>query len=241
MPPKIEKKNMASVANLISKAGPKNKKLAGQQTDAEKIREAQIKAGYNKYRQIKGRTVVTQGAGPEKLTAVPRMRGISTGMTTPSKPKPTTPVVPNKNKEQKKVVIEKVSTNFTVPNKPMGGVLKTITGQQTPPPSTAIVKEVVKVKESPIATFERGIHQDAFRFYPSQITDFTKSNPEWAKLIDTSSPETIKASIEKLPADYVLSNNEKEAKKGKQYYSEQSKDALVRLLTKKYGEGKSLL
>lgn len=240
MPPKIEKKNMASVANLISKAGPKTKKLAGQQTDAEKIREAQIKAGYDKYRQFKGRTVVTKGSGPEKLTAEPRMRSISTGVTTPQKTKQTTSVTPTPTRPQRTTTgqLKKVVTGGVKQDKTMGGVIPTPSKINIPTPNTP-AKEVIK--EKPIATFERGIHQDAFRFYPSQITDLTKNNPEWAKLIDTSSPETIKASIEKLPADYVLSTNTKEAKKGKRYYSEQSKDALVRLLVKKYGEGKSLL
>ena len=112
MPPKIEKKNMASVAKLVSGVGPKTKKLAGQQTDAEKIREAQIKAGYNKYGQIKGRTVVTQGAGPEKLTATPRMRSISTGVATPQKPKQTTSVTPTPTRPQRTTTgqIKKVVT-----------------------------------------------------------------------------------------------------------------------------------
>ena len=240
MPPKIEKKNMASVAKLVSGVGPKTKKLAEQQTDAERIREAQIKAGYNKYGQIKGRTVVTQGAGPEKLTATPRMRSISTGVATPQKPKQTTSVTPTPTRPQRTTTgqIKKVVTGGIKQDNTMGGVIPTPTKTTTPTP-VAPAKEIVK--EKPIATFERGTHQDAFRFYPSQVTDFIKGNPEWSKLIDTSSPENIKASIEKLPADYVLSNDPREAKKGKQYYSEQSKDALVRLLVKKYGEGKSLL
>jgi hypothetical protein len=240
MPPKIEKKSMSSVAKLVSGVGPKIKKLVGQKSDTEKIREAQIKSGYNRYGRMKGVTVVTQGAGPEKLTATPTMRSISSGVTTPQKPQKTTPVKPTPTKTQRTTTgqVKKVTTGGIKQDNTMRGVIPAPTKTNIPTPAVP-AKEVVK--EKPIANFGRGTHQSAFAFYPSQVSDFVKGNKEWSSLIDTTSPETIKASIEKLPSDYVLSTNPQEAKKGKQYYSEQSKDALVRLLVKKYGEGKSLL
>jgi len=216
------------------------KKLADIPDEREEIRNRKIEAEKPKFRQMKGVTVVTR-IGGERLTAMPTMRNIS-GSTKSTqkpteKPKKTSTVTPAPTRPQRNTVgqIKKVVTEGIKQNKTMGGII--------PPPAKSIVKEVAKeiVKEKPIATFGRGTHQSSFPFYPSQVADFVKGNKEWAALIDTSSPETIKASIEKLPADYVLSTNPKEAKKGKQNYSEQSKDAFVRLLVKKYGEGKSLL
>jgi len=211
-------------------------KLSDIPDDTEIIRNRIIESEKPKFSRMKGVTVVTR-VGGERLTAMPPMRNISGSTKPKEKPKQTSTVNPAPTRPQRSTVgqIKKVVTEGVKQDNKIGGIIT--------PPAKPIVKEVVKevVKEKPIATFGRGIHQSAFPFYPSQVTDFVKGNKEWAALIDTSSPETIKASIDKLPADFVLSTNPKEAKKGKQTYSEQSKDAFVRLLVKKYGEGKSLL
>lgn len=242
-PSKIEivKKTLSVAGPTGGTMGKVSKKASGTKMEKlnderEEIRNKIIESEKPKFGRMKGVTVVRR-VGGERLTAMPTMRNISGSTQSTGKPKQKITVTPAPTRPQRSTVgqIKKVVTEGIKQDKTMGGII--------PPPVKPIVKEVVKevVKEKPIATFERGIHQDAFRFYPSQLVDFVKGSPEWSKLIDVSSPETIKASIEKLPADYVLSTNQKEAKKGKEYYSEQSKDALVRLLVKKYGEGKSLL
>lgn len=242
-PSKIEivKKTLSAAGPTGGTMGKVSKKVSGTKMEKlnderEEIRNKIIEAEKPKFRQMKGVTVVTR-VGGERLTAMPIMRNVSGSTKSTEKPKQKITVTTTPTRPQRNTVgqIKKVVTEGIKQEKTMGGII--------PPPAKPIVKEVVKevVKEKPIATFGRGTHQSVFPFYPSQVTDFVKGNKEWASLIDTSSPETIKASIEKLPADYVLSTNPKEAKKGKQNYSEQSKDAFVRLLVKKYGEGKSLL
>jgi hypothetical protein len=237
----IVKKTLSVAGPTGGTMGKVSKKASGTKLsdipdDTEIIRNRIIESEKPKFGRMKGVTVVTR-VGGERLTAMPTMRNISGSTKSTEKPKQTTTATTTTKRPQKGTVghIKKVVTEGIKQDNKMGGVI--------PPPAKPIVKEVVKevVKEKPIATFGRGTHQSAFPFYPSQVTDFVKGNKEWAALIDTSSPETIKASIEKLPADFVLSTNPKEAKKGKQTYSEQSKDAFVRLLVKKYGEGKSLL
>lgn len=230
-------KNMGKVSDKAS--GSKSQKAPVTKTQAEIFREKVIQAGQTKSRIVNGRMYAVAGSGPEKLTAMPEMKQLpsqkeeSGKKVESSKTKKTTTggTIGTQTKTPKRNVenISKVATAFSIGGAPMAGKVETITLKETP--------KKQPVKEDYIATFGRGTHQDVFRLYPSQLSDFVSKNPKWKNIIDTSSPEAMRESFEKLPADFIKDPSKRKGN----IYSEESKDALVRLLDKAYGGGKSLL
>jgi len=89
------------------------------------------------------------------------------------------------------------------------------------------VQQTISLPEekAQIAGYDSGAHSGWKNFYPNEVREFIKTNPEWASKVDTSSDKSIYDSIQNLNESFIPDPSSKK-RKPKEVWDEYSKDAL---------------